>query len=130
MTEYNDAHNRLAPERRQSEGDRRACARPAQDVEEALDRKLRDHELREEDRIRALIKAHEAEAFPDGPTAHRLAHQAMIDAAKQEAEFWRGLKVEIAKKSIWGILQILSILVLGGLAAKFGFGALMAGAIK
>jgi hypothetical protein len=59
-------------------------------------------------------------AFPDGVEAHRAAHEAMIKAAKAEEEFWRGLKADIAHKSIWGILQILLILTVAGLAAKFG----------
>jgi hypothetical protein len=59
-------------------------------------------------------------AFPDGVEAHRTAHEAMIKAAAAEEEFWRGLKADIAHKSIWGILQILLILTAAGLAAKFG----------
>lgn len=96
------------------------------EVEEAFDRKLRDHEVREQQRIQELISELKLDAFPDGTIAHKAAHQAMIDAAKQEAEFWRGLKIEIAKKSIWGILHILTILVLAGIAAKMGMGAFMA----
>ena len=110
--------------------DRRVTDEKLSEVEAAFDRKLRDHEAREQERIKAVIEAFKNEAFPDGAPAHKAAHQAMIDAARQEAEFWRGLKVEIAKKSIWGILQILVVLVLAGVAAKFGLGAIAAGAIK
>jgi hypothetical protein len=60
-------------------------------------------------------------AFPDGIEGHRAAHEAMIKAAAAEEEFWRGLKSDIAHKSIWGILQILLILTAAGLAAKLGF---------
>ena len=59
-------------------------------------------------------------AFPDGVESHRAAHEAMIKAAEAEEQFWRGLKADIAHKSIWGILQILTILTIAGLAAKFG----------
>jgi hypothetical protein len=60
-------------------------------------------------------------AFPDGIEGHRTAHEAMIKAAAAEEEFWRGLKSDIAHKSIWGILQVLLFLTVAGLAAKFGF---------
>ena len=59
-------------------------------------------------------------AFPDGVEAHRTAHEAMIKAAAAEEAFWRGLREDIMHKSIWGILQILLILTVAGLAAKFG----------
>lgn len=100
------------------------------EVEAVIERKLHEHEQREIEHVRTLIKALELEAFPDGPSAHRAAHQAMIDAAHAQEEFWRGLKVDVAKKSIWGILQILTILVCAGIAAKFGLGTLVAGAVK
>lgn len=110
--------------------ERRAYSKTLAEVEEAFDRKMRDHEVREQERIQSVIDALKHEAFPDGAANHCAAHQAMIDAAKQEADFWRTLKIEIAKKSIWGILQILVFLVLAGAAAKLGFGALMAGVPK
>jgi hypothetical protein len=110
--------------------ERRIYGKTLAEVEDAFDRKLRDHEVREQERIKDLIAALESDAFPDGTQAHKAAHQAMIDASKAEREFWQGLKVEIAKKSIWGILHILTILVLAGIAAKMGVGALMAGAVK
>jgi hypothetical protein len=110
--------------------ERRAYSKTLGEVEDAFDRKLRDHETREIERIKTVIAAMELAAFPDGAEAHRAAHQAMMDAAKEEKEFWQGLKAEIAKKSIWGILHILTILVIAGLAAKFGLGAVVAGAIK
>lgn len=101
-------------------GERRDHRRTISDVEESFDRKLREHEDREKERFEALVAAIVTDAFPDGAAAHRLAHQAMIDAARSEADFWCGLKLEIAKKSIWGILQILLILSIAGVAAKFG----------
>lgn len=106
--------------------ERRMRAQTISEVEESFDKKLRDHEQREQMRFDQLLHT----AFPDGPESHRLAHQTMIDAAKAEAEFWQGLKTDIAKKSIWGILQILVILMCAGIAAKFGLGAVVAGAIK
>jgi hypothetical protein len=111
--------------RRQYDYDDRLTA-----LEIALEQVLTGHEQREQAHLTELVETLKLGAFPDGVAAHRAAHQAMIDAAKQEAEFWRGLKVEIAKKSIWGILQILVILLGAGLAAKFGLGGIAAGAIK
>jgi len=58
------------------------------------------------------------EAFPDGPEQHRLAHEQMIKAALAEETFWRDLRSEIARKSVWGILHILTILLVAGLGAK------------
>lgn len=110
--------------------ERRAYAKTLNEVEDAFERKLIDHEQREQVRIKTLITELKTEAFPDGAEAHRAAHQAMIDAAKAETEFWRGLKADIAKKSIWGILQILLILLAAGMAAKFGLGAVVAGAVS
>lgn len=54
-------------------------------------------------------------------TGHREAHEAMIEAAKAQTEFWRELKLDIAKKGVWGLLIITCGLILTGLAAKFGF---------
>lgn len=59
----------------------------------------------------------------DGDTdfaGHREAHEEMIKAAKAQAAFWNELKLDIAKKGIWGMLIILVGLVLAGAAAKFG----------
>lgn len=63
-------------------------------------------------------------AFPDGIENHRAAHEQMIAASRAEEAFWRELKVDIAKKSIWGILHILAMLALGTLAIKFGVGTI------
>ena len=59
-------------------------------------------------------------AFPDGIQNHRNAHQAMIDAAKAQENFWKELKLDLTKKGIWGILTVLVGLALVGLAAKAG----------
>ena len=101
-------------------GDERRFGRSIGEVEEAFERKLIEHEVREADHMRTLLSELKNEAFPDGATAHRLAHQTMIDAAKAEAEFWQVLKTEMVSKSIWGILRILGILVLAGAAVKLG----------
>lgn len=51
---------------------------------------------------------------------HRRYHEAMIEAAKEQAAFWRELKIDIAKKGLWGLLVILCGLVLTGVATKTG----------
>jgi len=51
---------------------------------------------------------------------HRRYHESMIEAAEAQTQFWREMKLEIAKKGIWGLLVILCGLVMVGLATKFG----------
>jgi hypothetical protein len=61
----------------------------------------------------------------DGSTdfdGHRKYHESMIEAAEAQTMFWRELKLEIAKKGIWGLLVIICGLVLVGLSAKLGLG--------
>mgnify|MGYP000101854468 CR=1 FL=1 len=59
----------------------------------------------------------------DGSTdfeGHRRFHEQKIRAAQAEAEFWRDLKLEIAKKGVWSLLVIVCGLVMLGASAKFG----------
>ena len=105
-------------------GDERREGRSIGEVEEAFERKLIEHELWEAEQMRSLLSELKSEAFPDGAAAHRMAHQVMIDAAKAEAEFWKDLKMGMVKKSIWGVLQVLTILIIAGLGAKFGISTL------
>jgi cytochrome bd-type quinol oxidase subunit 1 len=66
------------------------------------------------------------DAFPAGDVhAHRMAHEQMMKAAAAEQAFWDDLKKDIAKKSIWGILQILILLVFGSALVKLGLGAIV-----
>jgi len=51
---------------------------------------------------------------------HRKYHEAMIKSAEAQAEFWKELRLDIAKKGVWGLLIILVGLVMAGLAAKLG----------
>lgn len=64
-------------------------------------------------------------AFPDGIENHRDAHERMVAAARAEEMFWKDLKIDIAKKSIWGILHILFLLAFGTLAVKLGMGSVL-----
>lgn len=51
---------------------------------------------------------------------HRKYHEAMIEAAEAQTEFWRELRLDIAKKGIWGLLVIVCGLVIVGISAKLG----------
>lgn len=59
-------------------------------------------------------------AFPDGPANHRAAHEAWINAKHAEAEFWMELKLDIAKKGVWGILAIILGLIAVGISTRTG----------
>ena len=61
-----------------------------------------------------------AYAFPDGPEAHRRAHEAIIKASAAQERFWNELKLDVAKKGLWGLLVIIVGLVLAGAATKLG----------
>jgi hypothetical protein len=68
-------------------------------------------------------------AFPEDEfgqvdvTGHRRYHEEMLAAAKAQTEFWRELKLDIAKKGIWGLLIVIVGLILSGIAVKFGIPA-------
>lgn len=58
------------------------------------------------------------EAFPDGPLKHRQAHEAWIAARRSEAEFWKELKLDIAKKGAWGLIIVIVGLLLVGVSVR------------
>ena len=82
-----------------------------------LDEALAEHTAHERKFATELYSAIMG-AFPGGPEEHRQTHERMIKAAEAEESFWRDLKADIARKSIWGILHILTVLVITGLGAK------------
>lgn len=53
---------------------------------------------------------------------HRKYHEQLIKAAEAQTEFWRDLKLEIAKKGAWSLLTMLCGLVMLGISAKLGIG--------
>lgn len=57
-------------------------------------------------------------AFPDGPVAHRMAHEGMIREALQDSEFMYQLKLEAAKKGMWFLLLVLAGLLVIGVQIK------------
>ena len=65
------------------------------------------------DRVEALEAA-----FPDGPEKHRDAHQHMIDSAEAEKAFWQAIKIEFAKRAIFGIIAVITAGILA-LMAKY-----------
>lgn len=66
-------------------------------------------------------------AFPrndNGETdfdGHREYHEAMIRAAEAQAEFWKELRLDIAKKGLWGLIITIGTLIVIGLSTKLGF---------
>lgn len=71
-----------------------------------------------------LKKIHGAFATGDDGTTdfegHRRFHEEKVRAAKAEAEFWKELKMEIAKKGVWSLLVIICGLIVIGFSAKIG----------
>jgi len=62
---------------------------------------------------------------PDGTVdydGHRKYHESMIEAAEAQTQFWRELRLDIAKKGVWGLLIIVVGLIMVGMSAKFGIG--------
>ena len=102
--------------------DRRKAQTRFSELEEIVDRKFKEHEEREAAMVEERIEALKKEDFPDSATKHRDAHQAMIDAAETQREFYQWLKREIVTKSIWSILRILAIFLAAGVIAKFSLG--------
>lgn len=72
-------------------------------------------------------------AFPDGPEKHAAYHQAKINAAKEEAEFWRTAKAEVTKNgvaAVFGVIKIIATVAALALMYKLGLGAIAAQVIK
>ncbi len=112
--------------------EKRAGQRTLNDVEQAFDRKLREHEDREQERFKALIDKLSEEAFPDGPAKHGEYHLAKITSAKEEAEFWRAARLELAKvgvSALVGVVKAVLVLALVGFLYKLGLGAVVAGSL-
>jgi hypothetical protein len=109
--------------------ERRIQSRTIEEVEMAFDRKLRDHEEREQKRIKELFEELVSDAFPDGLVKHRDYHQSKIDAAKEEAEFWKAAKMELTKvgvSALAGVVKAVLVLAVVGLMYKLGLGAIVA----
>lgn len=82
-----------------------------------LDEALAVHSAEERKYFEAVIAQITKEAFPDGAVKHGEYHQAKINAAKSEEKFWSELKLDLAKKGLWGIITILAGMVILGFSA-------------
>jgi len=99
-----------------------------QEQERSLTQKDNDHiDKRFDEVMTELAKINSAFARnPDGSidhAGHRQYHETMIEAAEAQTQFWRELRLDIAKKGVWGLLIIVCGLVLVGLSAKLGIGS-------
>jgi len=78
---------------------------------------LAEHEAREAKFIAEQIDKVMA-AFPNKDLeGHCDFHQAKIDAAKAEEKFWSELKLDLAKKGLWGIITVLAGMIVLGFGA-------------
>lgn len=59
-----------------------------------------------------------SEAFPEGPAKHREEHSSWLEAKRNEAEFWKELKLDITKNGIRGLLVVTLGLIILGLQVK------------
>ena len=81
---------------------------------------LYDHEARETKFISEQI-AKVMAAFPNHDLdGHCDFHQAKIDSAKAEEKFWSELKLDLAKKGLWGIVTVLAGMIVLGFSAWVG----------
>lgn len=113
--------------------ERREFQRTIYDVEKAFEAKLRDHEEREEERAKLLIQAMFATAFPDGAAKHYDYHLSKINAAKEEAEFWKAAKLKLIEGgvgAIAGVVKTILVLALVGLLYKLGLGSFASEIVK
>lgn len=99
---------------------RRHTDKIGQELKDYIRAEFADHEARERRAYRELFD----QAFPEGDLAgHRAYHEARIEAAKAEEEFWRVAKETLIKKGVtslvWLVGVIASLAVLG-LAVNLG----------
>ena len=84
---------------------------------------FREHRIEEQERWEKVLSA-----FPnEDPLKHRLYHEAVMRAAEAQEKFWNELRLDVAKKSAWGVMILLIGLLLAGLAAKTGVNLKMIG---
>lgn len=51
---------------------------------------------------------------------HRRYHEEMMAAARAQTEFWRELRLDIAKKGVWSLIIVALGLIAVGASAKLG----------
>ena len=79
---------------------------------------FKEHRQEEMDRWDKVMSA-----FPnEDPFKHRMYHESVMRAAEAQERFWNELRLDVAKKSAWGVMLLLLGLMLAGLALKTGLG--------
>lgn len=114
---------------------RRSSAVPLEPLEGVVERLMVKILARHEQTERAMWDEMMSRAFPDGdPESHRDYHQAKIDAAVAEKEFYQSLKMKLAEAGALGALKLVLWLLMMGLGAaiagKFGVLPLFFGGAK
>lgn len=105
------------------------------EVEAIVERALTRIMLAREEKEGKMLELAMQRAFPDGDLeSHRNYHQAKIDAAEAEKEFYQTLKLRLAEAGVLGILRIVMWLLVVGFsaifAAKLGFLPAFLGTLK
>jgi len=73
--------------------------------QDALNDKLTAHMTEEAQELASAIERLMSDAFPAGdPAGHKRYHEAFIQQAEDKAEFWKKMRLELAK---WGLLGFL-----------------------
>jgi hypothetical protein len=78
---------------------------------DAIDSDLREHKAIEENAVRQLLAS--LPKKPDGSVdadGHRDFHVAMIEERRERAEMWRGIRAEMAKKTVFGVFGVVLFL--------------------
>lgn len=77
-----------------------------------------------DDVMKAIKDIHSAfPQNPDGTTdfsGHRRYHEELIESAQAQTEFWRELRLDLAKKGTWVVLVAVIGMIAAGVGAKFG----------
>lgn len=56
---------------------------------------------------------------------HRRYHEAMIEAAREQAKFWRELRLDLAKKGLYAVIVFALLLMFAGALAKLGLATVL-----
>lgn len=104
--------------------ERRQYQKTIHDVEAAFARAMVEHERRSRENVESAIEALKHDLVPNGDLRpHKDYHQAKVDAAKAEQEFWNAAKMKLVENGVGAILAVLKIvlgLALVGLMLKLG----------
>lgn len=108
--------------------ERRDYSGISEDIKQFVREELVAHEQREQDFIESIL-----DAFPGRDVkGHHDYHASKIKAAQAEEEFWKVAKMEFTKvgvSAIAGVVKVVLVLAVVGVAYKFGFGPAVAKAL-